>query len=96
VVRLGVANLRLDRLAPLEQSFFMLAERLVLALVDGLHARVVGVYAPAGQVHDDLFGRAPGILPQVGRLLELGAEHVAVVRLAEASFWRPPSSPACG
>ena len=96
VIRLGVANQRLDGLASLEQSLFMIAERLVLASVDDLHARVVGVHAPVAQVDDDLLGPAAGVLQQVGRLLELGAEHVAVVRVAGEASGANPTTPACG
>ena len=96
VVGLGVADQRLDGLAALEQALLVIAERLVLAAVDDLHARVVGVYAPVAQVDDDLFGRAPGVLQQVGGLLELGAEDMAVVRIAGGSCAPRPSGPACG
>ena len=57
VVGHGVADQRFDGLAPLEQSPFTFAERLVFASVDHLHAGVVGIHAPVAQVLDDLLGQ---------------------------------------
>ena len=67
VIGLRVPDQRLDRLAPLEQPLLVIAERLVLAAVDDLHARVVGVHAPVAQVDDDLLGASPQVLQQVAR-----------------------------
>ena len=58
VVGLGVADHRLDSLPLLEQARLFTGEQLVLAAVDGLHARVVGVHTPVAQVDDDLPGQA--------------------------------------
>ena len=93
VVGLGVADQWLDRLAPLEQALLVIAERLVLAAVDDLHARVVGVHAPVAQVDDDLLGRASQVLQQIGGLLELGAEDVAVVRELPGKLRAPTIKP---
>ncbi len=52
----------------------MIAERLMLAMMDDLHARVVGVHAAPAQVDDDLL---------VGdRKTDLDAEFVGLADLA--------------
>ena len=81
MVCLGVSDQRLDRLAPFQQALVLIAQRLVLAPVDDLNARVVGVHPPVAQVDDDLLGRTPLVLQQVGGLLQLRAQHVPVVRV---------------
>ena len=50
--------------------------------MDDLDAGVVGVHTSEPQVHDDLRRTASQVLQQVGRLLELRGEDVAVVRIA--------------
>ena len=45
IIGLRVTGQRLDGPAPLEQALVMIAERLMLAMMDDLHARVVGVHA---------------------------------------------------
>ena len=82
VVGIGVADQRLDCLAPFEQALVFIGERLVLAAVNDLHARVVGIHAPVAKVDDDLLGLASQVLLQIGGLLKLGAEDMAVVRVA--------------
>ena len=96
VIGLRVTDQRLDRLAPFEQALLVVGERLVLAAVDGLHARVVRVHAAVAQIDDHLPGSSPQVLKQVVRLLELGVENVAVVRVAGASCARRPSGLVCG
>ena len=82
VIGLRVADQRLDRLASFQQTLLMVGERLVLAAVDDLHARVVRVHAPVAEVDDHLLRTSPQVLHQIARLLELGAQNVAVVRVA--------------
>ena len=82
VVGLGVANQRLDGLGSLEQALVVIAEQLVLAAVDDLHARDVGVQAPVAKVDDNLLGSVTQVLRQVGGLFQLGTEDMAVVRVA--------------
>lgn len=83
MVSFGVANQRLDRLAPLEQPLLVVGERLVLAAVKDLYARVVCIHASVTQIDDDLPRAAPQVLQQVARLLELGTQNMAVVRVAD-------------
>ena len=82
VVGLGVADQRLDGLAPLQPGLLLRGQRLELATVDDLLARVVGVHAPEAQVRHHDLDLARHVLEQVGGLLEHGAEDVAVVRVA--------------
>ena len=80
VIGLRVPDQRLDRLAPLEQPLLVVGQRLVLAAVNDLHARVVSVHAAVAEVDDDLLGASPLVLQQVARLLELGAQDVGSTR----------------
>ena len=81
VVTLGVADHRAGGLSALEPTPLQRGQSLVLAPVDDLHARVVGVYAPVAQIHDGLLRLAPQVLQQIGRLLELLRQCVAVKRV---------------
>ena len=64
------------------QRLLLRGQALELAAVDDLHAGVVGVHAAEPQVDHDLLELDRHVLQQVGRLLQLGAQDVAVVRVA--------------
>ena len=63
VVGLRVPDGRLQRLAPLQPAPLLLAQALVAAPMDDLHAGVVGIdrFAPEPQVGYDLFDRHAGL-----------------------------------
>jgi hypothetical protein len=82
VVALGVTDHRLDGLPAFEPAPLQRGQRLVLAPVDDLHARVVGVHAPVAQVNDRRGWLHTDVLQQRVGLLELLGQRVAVVRVA--------------
>lgn len=82
MVALGVADHRLDDLPAFDPAPLQRGQRLVLAPMDDLHARIGGVHAPSAQVNDGLIGLDSQVLPQIGRLLQLLGQGVAVERVA--------------
>ena len=60
----------------------MLAQTLELAPVDDLLAGVVSVHPAKAQIDHDVFDIGAYVLRQVGRLLQYGAQNVAVIWIA--------------
>ena len=91
VVALGVADGRLDRLAPLESATLLRIQRPELAAVDNLHRRAGCVDAAKPEVNDRRGGPPADVLQQRVRLLELFGQRVTVIRIGGGRSGLPPS-----
>jgi hypothetical protein len=71
VIGLRVADQRLDGLAAPEQAPLVRAQRLVLATVDDLHPRVVGVHAPVGSLRRQGQTQVTGVRHKIAQVVDL-------------------------
>lgn len=75
-------NSRFHRLPALEPAPLLSAQTLVLAAMNDLHRGVVRIHAPESQVDRRFFRSASHVFQQDCRLLQLGGQKVAVIRIA--------------
>lgn len=82
MIRLGVADGRFDRLAPLRPTLLQRREAREEAPVDDLHAGVECVEAAVARIDDHRLHRGAQALAHIAHLLELFVQRVAVARAA--------------